>query len=99
MLKGQVAWISEKQQLPTKTSGKASFYGEKLHCERFYDRLERDFIIYVHIDVNLDGRGGFAAARPSIIVKKTKLVALLLEIEATCPLNEADVILHSPYQN
>ena len=37
------------------------------------------------IDVNLDGRGGFAAARPSIV--KKKLVALLLEIEATQLLN------------
>ena len=55
--KGQVAWISEKQRLPVKTSRKASFYGEKLHCGRFYDRLERDYVIYVHIDVNLDGRG------------------------------------------
>ena len=46
------------QRLPVKTSGKASFYGEKLHCGRFYDRLERerDYVIYVHFYVNLDGR-------------------------------------------
>ena len=56
-VKGQVARISEKQRLPVKTSGKASFYGEKLHCGQFYNRLERDYVIYVHIDVNLDGRG------------------------------------------
>ena len=56
-VKGHVAWISEKQRLPVKTSAKTSFYGEKLHCGRFYDRLERDYVIYVHIDVNLDGRG------------------------------------------
>ena len=56
-VKGQVAWISEKQRLPVKTSGKASFYVEKLHCGLFYDWLERDYVIYVHIDVNLDGRG------------------------------------------
>ena len=68
--KGQVAWISEKQRLPVKTSGKASFYGGKLHCGRFYDRPERDYAIYVHIDVNLDGRGWFAAARPSIVKKE-----------------------------
>ena len=69
-IKGQVAWISEKQRLPVKTSGKARFYDEKLHIGRFYDRLERDFVIYVHIDVNLDGSGGFAAARPSIVKKE-----------------------------
>ena len=68
--KGQVAWISEKQRLPVKTSGKASFYDEKLHYGRFYDRLERDFVIYVHIDVNLDGMDGFAAARHSIVKKE-----------------------------
>ena len=34
---------------------------------RFYDRRERNYVIYVHIDVNLDGRGGFAAARHSIV--------------------------------
>ena len=34
---------------------------------RFYDRRDRDCIIYVHIDINLDRRGGFAAARPSIV--------------------------------
>ena len=63
---------SQKQRLPVKTSGKACFYGEKLHCGRFYDRRERDYVIYVHIDVNLDGRGGFgfAAARPSIVGKE-----------------------------
>ena len=33
----------------------------------FTDGRERDYVIYVHIDVNLDGRGGFAAARPSIV--------------------------------
>ena len=64
-----MAWISEKQQLPVKTSGKASFYGEKLHCGFFYDRLKRDYVIYVHIDFNLDIRG-FAAARPSIVKKE-----------------------------
>ena len=69
-VKGQVAWISEKQRLPVKTSGKARFHGEKLHCGRFYDRLESDYVIYVHIDVNLDGRGGFVAARPSIVRNK-----------------------------
>ena len=26
--------------------------------------------LYVHIGVNLDGRGGFAAARPSIVKKE-----------------------------
>ena len=31
-------------------------HGEKLHRVRFYDRLERDYIIYVYIDVNLDHR-------------------------------------------
>ena len=46
--------ISEKQRLPVK---KAGFYGEKLQCGRFYDRLERDYVIYVHIDVNLDWKG------------------------------------------
>ena len=50
---------------------KARFYGEKLHCGRFYDRFERDYIIYVRIDVNLDGRGGFAAARPSIVTNES----------------------------
>ena len=56
-LKGQVAWISEKHRLPVKTSGKACFYGEKLHVLWVvYDQLERDYVIYVHIDVNLDGR-------------------------------------------
>ena len=44
---------------------------------RFYDQLEReitqgagrhlDYVIYVHIDVNLDERDGFAAARPAIV--------------------------------
>ena len=76
MLKGQVAWISEKQRLPVKTSRKARFYGdEKLHCGRFYDQLERDYVKYVHIDVNLDGRGGFAAARPAIVRKEGGSVA------------------------
>ena len=51
-VKGQVAWISEKLRLPVKTSGKAGFYGEKLHRGRFYDRRERDYVIYVDIDVN-----------------------------------------------
>ena len=64
------AWISEKQRLPVKTSGKARFYGEKLHYGRFYDRLERDYVIYVHIDANLDGRGEFADVRPSIFRKE-----------------------------
>ena len=40
VVKGQVSWISEKQRLPVKTSGKACFYGEQLHCGRFYDRRE-----------------------------------------------------------
>ena len=72
LIKGQVAWISETQQLPAKSSGKARFYGEKLHCGRFYDQLEGDYVIYVHIDVNLDGRGyRFAAARPSIVRKES----------------------------
>ena len=44
-----------------------SFYSNFL---RFYDSLERDYVIYVHIDVNLDGRGGFAAARRSIVKKE-----------------------------
>ena len=62
-LKGQVAWISEKERLPVKTSAKANFYGEKLspcekpHHVRFYNRRKRNYVIYVHIDVNLDGRG------------------------------------------
>ena len=70
-LKGQVAWILEKQRLPVKTSAKASFYGEKLHHVRFYDRRERNYVKYLHIDVNLDGRGGLAAARPSIFRKES----------------------------
>ena len=39
---------------------------------KFDDRLERDYVIYVHIAVNLDGRGGggFAAARHSIVRKE-----------------------------
>ena len=41
-LKGRWPEISEKQWLPVKTSGKARFYGEKLHFWRFYDRLERE---------------------------------------------------------
>ena len=49
--------MSEKQRLPAKTSTKARFYGEELHLARFYDRRERDHVIYVHIDVNQDGRG------------------------------------------
>ena len=57
MFKGHVALISEKQRLPVKTSGKARFYGEKLHRGSFYNQRERDYVIYVHIDVNLDGRG------------------------------------------
>ena len=36
--------------------------------------------------------GGFAAARPSIVRKE--VVALLLEIEATCPLNSIKNILY-----
>ena len=36
---------------------KTRFYGEKLHQVKFYDRRERNDIIYVHIDVNLEGRG------------------------------------------
>ena len=52
-----MAWISEKQQLPIKTSRKGCSYGENLHRGRFYDQRERDYITYVHIDVNLDGRG------------------------------------------
>ena len=64
MLKGQVAWISEKQRLPVKkTSGKASFYGYRK---------------------NIDGRGWFAAARPSIV--KNKSGGPLHEIEAAGPL-------------
>ena len=86
IFKGQVAWISEKQRLPVKTSGKANFYGEKLHCGRFYDRRERDYVIYVHIYVNLDGRGYRFAEK-----KEKKLVALLLEIEATCPLMQSSL--------
>ena len=42
LIKGQVAWISEKQRLSVKSSAKASFYDEKLHCVRFYDRIERE---------------------------------------------------------
>ena len=57
LFKGQMTWISEKQRLPVKTSATASFYGELLHRVRFYDRRERNYVIYVHIDVNLDGRG------------------------------------------
>ena len=38
---------------------------------RFNDRRERNYVIYVRIDVNLDGRGGFAAARPSIVRKES----------------------------
>ena len=37
---------------------------------RFYDRRERNYVIYVHIYVNLDGMGGFADARPSIVRKE-----------------------------
>ena len=84
--KGQVAWISEKQQLPVKTSGKASFYGEKLHHVRFYDRRERNYAIYVHIDVNLDvnldGKGVGLLLLDLPIVRK-EMMALLIEIEAT----------------
>ena len=36
-------------------SDKASFYGEKLHHVRFYDQRERNYVIYVGVD--LDGRG------------------------------------------
>ena len=68
MFKGLVGWLSEKQQLPVKTSRKACFYGEKLQYGRFYDRLESDYIIYVHIDIKLEG--GLAAARPSIVRKE-----------------------------
>ena len=89
--KGHVAWISEKQRLPVKTSAKANFYGEKLHRVRFYDWRERNYVIDVHIDVNLDGRVEFAAARPSIVRKK--VVAPLLKIEATCPLKLDRVVL------
>ena len=55
--------------MPVKTSRKVRFYGEELHYGRFYDQLERDYVINVHIDVNLDGRGWFAAVRPSIVRK------------------------------
>ena len=45
---------------------------KKLHCGWFYYQLERDYVIYVHIDVNLDGiRGRFAAAPPAIVRKET----------------------------
>ena len=72
-------------RLPVKTSGKARFYGEKLHHVRFYDRRERNYVIYVHIDVNLDGRVGLLLL--DLHTAEKKLVALLLEIEATCPLS------------
>ena len=52
------AWISEKQRLPVKkNSWKARLYGEEFHHGMFYDRLERGYVICVHIDVNLVGRG------------------------------------------
>ena len=68
--KGQVAWISEKQRLPVKTSGKASFYDKKIHCGRFYEPTWERLRKHVHTDVNLDGRSGFAAAQPSIVRKE-----------------------------
>ena len=70
ILKGRWPESQRSSGVPVKTSGNASFYGEKLQCGRYCDRLERDYVIYVHIDVNLDGRGGFAAARSSIVRKE-----------------------------
>ena len=49
------------------------------------DSRERDYVIYVHIDVNLDGRG-WVCCCSTFNGSEKKLVALLLEIEATCPL-------------
>ena len=49
---------------------------------RFYDRRERDYIIYLHNDVNLDG-WGWACCCSTFDSWKRKVVALLLEIEAT----------------
>ena len=43
-IKGQVAWISEKQRLPVKTSAKASFYSENLHWWAVLGPREREIM-------------------------------------------------------
>ena len=66
-------------------------------CGRFYHRLERDYIIYVHFDVNLDGRGWvkLGLLLLDLQLSEKKMVALLIEIEATCPLIKLSGVFHS----
>ena len=55
-LKGMWTESQRSSGYQLKTPQKASnSYDEKLHSGRFYHWRERDYVIYVHIDVNLDG--------------------------------------------
>ena len=91
LLKGQVAWISEKQRLPVKTFAKASFYGEKLHCGRLYEWRERNYVIYVYIDVNLDGNG-WVCCCSTFNSQKRSWWCSCLKWRPPCPLNRRSYV-------
>ena len=58
LFKGQVAWISEKHRLPVKTSTeRLVFTVRNFIMWGFTTQRERNYVIYVHIDVNRDGWG------------------------------------------